>query len=72
MTWQWQSAQAPVEEVTVDAPERYTLELGPDGQVDVQADCNRRSATSSTATMTLRWIRCAPTIEGISLDATRR
>jgi heat shock protein HslJ len=45
VTWQWQGTQTPVEEITVDAPERYTLELGPDGQVYVQADCNRLRGT---------------------------
>ena len=43
--WQWQSTQTPVEKVSVDNPERYTLELGPDGQVDVLADCNRLGGT---------------------------
>jgi heat shock protein HslJ len=45
VTWQWQSTQTPVEKVTVDTPERYTLKLGPDGQVDVLADCNRLGGT---------------------------
>jgi heat shock protein HslJ len=45
VTWQWQSTQTPVEKVTVDDPERYTLELGPDGRVDVLADCNRLGGT---------------------------
>ena len=45
VTWQWQSTQTPVEKVTVDAPERYTLELGPGGEVYVQADCNRLRGT---------------------------
>ena len=45
VTWQWQGTQTPVEKVAVDDPERYTLALLPDGQVDVQADCNRLRGT---------------------------
>jgi heat shock protein HslJ len=39
--WQWESVQTPVEKVTVDKPENYTLEFKEDGSLLVQADCNR-------------------------------
>ena len=45
VVWEWQSTQTPVEKVTVDDPGRYTLELGPGGEVFVQADCNRLRGT---------------------------
>jgi heat shock protein HslJ len=45
VTWKWQSMQTPVEKVTVDDPERHTLELGPDGRVNVLADCTRLGGT---------------------------
>jgi heat shock protein HslJ len=45
VTWRWQGTQTPVEQIAVDAPERYTLELLPDGRVSVQADCNRVGGT---------------------------
>lgn len=39
--WQWESVQTPVEKVTIDKPENYTLEFKEDGSLLVQADCNR-------------------------------
>lgn len=39
--WQWESLQTPVEKITVDKPENYTLEFKEDGSLLVQADCNR-------------------------------
>jgi heat shock protein HslJ len=41
VTWQWQSVTTPVEQINVDAPERYTIRFGSDGRVALQADCNR-------------------------------
>lgn len=40
-TWQWVSFTTPVEQITVDAPDRYTILFGQDGRVAVRADCNR-------------------------------
>jgi heat shock protein HslJ len=39
-TWEWVSLTTPGEEVIVDAPERYTLQLGEDGRTLLRADCN--------------------------------
>jgi heat shock protein HslJ len=39
--WQWERTVTPVETVGSTAPERYTLELGPDGRAAIRADCNR-------------------------------
>jgi heat shock protein HslJ len=38
--WHWQSTLTPMDKTVVDDPARYTLELSPDGQAFVQADCN--------------------------------
>jgi heat shock protein HslJ len=48
VTWEWVSFTTPVEEITVDVPERYTMQLTKDGNVALQADCNR-GMTSYTA-----------------------
>ncbi|MGH9870309.1 MAG: subclass B3 metallo-beta-lactamase [Candidatus Polarisedimenticolia bacterium] len=45
VTWQWVSFTTPVEQVTVDALERYTLRFSGDGTVAVRADCNRGKGT---------------------------
>ena len=39
--WQWESWTSPVESIEVTAPERYTLQLMPDGTVRARFDCNR-------------------------------
>lgn len=39
--WQWEQTVTPVETVESPAPERYTLELAPNGRLTVRADCNR-------------------------------
>lgn len=44
-TWQWVSFTSPVEQITVDSPERYTIRFGRDGRVSVRADCNRGSTS---------------------------
>jgi len=49
VTWQWISFTTPVEQVNVDARERYTIEFDPAGRVTVRADCNRGSASYSVA-----------------------
>jgi heat shock protein HslJ len=43
--WQWVSTQTPTEKITVDTPDTYTIEFLPDGQVNVQADCNVAGGT---------------------------
>ena len=40
-TWQWVSLTTPVEQVTVDAPDKYTIRFDKSGKVAVKADCNR-------------------------------
>jgi heat shock protein HslJ len=47
VTWQWVSFRSPVEQIIVDAPERYTIRFGRDGRVAVRADCNRGSTSYS-------------------------
>jgi para-nitrobenzyl esterase len=49
VTWQWISFTTPVEEITVDAPERYTIRFGRDGRAAVRADCNRGSTGYSVS-----------------------
>jgi len=39
--WQWERTVTPVETVESPAPDRYTLELAPNGRLLVHADCNR-------------------------------
>ena len=41
VTWQWVSFITPKEQIDVDDPARYTLELLADGSVALQIDCNR-------------------------------
>ncbi|HSA55575.1 MAG TPA: META domain-containing protein [Gemmatimonadaceae bacterium] len=41
VTWQWVSFTTPVEQITVDAPEQYTIQFGRDGRIAMRADCNR-------------------------------
>ena len=45
VTWEWVSFTTPVEEITVDAPERYTVQFMKDGNVALRADCNRGMAS---------------------------
>jgi heat shock protein HslJ len=47
-TWQWVGLTTPVEQVTVDAPDKYTIRFDKTGKVAVKADCNR-GTTSYTA-----------------------
>lgn len=39
--WQWVSFTTPKEQIDVDDPARYTLELAADGSAALQVDCNR-------------------------------
>jgi heat shock protein HslJ len=41
VTWVWVSLMTPVETVTPDQPERYTIRFERTGRVSVRADCNR-------------------------------
>jgi heat shock protein HslJ len=39
--WHWTGTVTPTETIDSSAPERYTLELAPNGRLLVRADCNR-------------------------------
>ncbi len=41
VTWQWVSFTSPIEQLDVDAPDRYTIRFERTGRVALQADCNR-------------------------------
>lgn len=41
ITWEWVSFITPKEQIEVDDPGRYTLQLSADGAVALQVDCNR-------------------------------
>lgn len=43
--WQWGGLISAAEKITIDRPERYTLELHPGGKALLRADCNRGTAT---------------------------
>ncbi len=45
IVWKWEQLTTPVDTITVDNPDKYTVEFQPDGQVSVQADCNAGSGT---------------------------
>jgi len=49
VTWQWVSLTTPVERLTVDAPERYTIRFDSAGRVALRADCNRGSGRYSVS-----------------------
>jgi heat shock protein HslJ len=42
--WRWESLVSETDKISVDQPERYTLELQGDGKAAVRADCNRGQA----------------------------
>jgi len=46
-TWAWVSFITPVEQIDVDAPDRYTIALDAEGLVALRADCNRGSGAYS-------------------------
>lgn len=48
-TWQWVGLTDPMQQLTIDAPESYTLTFLDDGSLQIQADCNQATA-SYTAT----------------------
>ena len=39
-TWQWEATITPVEKITVQNPERYTIILTDDGKLQARFDCN--------------------------------
>jgi heat shock protein HslJ len=41
ITWEWVGFTSPVEQITVDAPEKYTIRFESGGRISMQADCNR-------------------------------
>jgi para-nitrobenzyl esterase len=41
VTWEWLSFVTPVERITVETPERYSLQFRSDGRFSIRADCNR-------------------------------
>jgi heat shock protein HslJ len=51
--WQWERTVTPVETVESPAPERYTLELAPNGRLMVRADCNRGTGSYQIGAGTL-------------------
>ncbi len=65
--WQWQSFQSPSENIKVSDPEKYTLEFGDDGNVNILAACNRGGGpvrlgdgTISINVMRLTRMACPP------------
>ena len=49
VTWEWVKLTTPVEQVDVDAPDRYTVRFGTDGRVALKADCNRGAGSYSVS-----------------------
>lgn len=44
VTWRWVALTDPMQQVEIDAPERYTLTFLDDGSLQIQADCNQATA----------------------------
>jgi heat shock protein HslJ len=40
IVWKWQELTTPLENVTIDNPEKYTVEFYEDGSLSITADCN--------------------------------
>ena len=40
IVWKWQELVTPVEQVTIDTPEKYTIEFKDGGELSITADCN--------------------------------
>jgi heat shock protein HslJ len=49
VTWQWVRLTTPVEQLDVDAPDKYTVRFGSDGKVALKADCNRGMGSYSVS-----------------------
>ncbi|MEZ4864285.1 MAG: META domain-containing protein [Caldilineaceae bacterium] len=43
-TWQWVGLTDPMQQVTIDTPENYTLTFLADGSIQIHADCNEATA----------------------------
>ncbi len=43
--WKWQELFTPAEQISIDSPEKYTVEFQDDGILNVTADCNLGSGT---------------------------
>lgn len=43
-TWQWVGLTDPMQQITIDTPESYTLTFLDDGSIQIQADCNSATA----------------------------
>ena len=57
-TWLWVSLTTPVESVTVDAPDKYTIRFDKTGKLAVKADCNH--GTSSYTVGADRTLKLGP------------
>ena len=44
-TWRWVSLTTPVESVTVDAPDKYTIRFDKPGKLAVKADCSHGTSS---------------------------
>ena len=49
VTWQWESTVTPVEKITIQEPERYTVIFSEDGKAVMQFDCNRGNGNFTIA-----------------------
>ena len=49
VTWQWVGLTDPMQQVTIDTPQSYTLTFLDDGTVQIQADCNQATASYAAA-----------------------
>ena len=51
--WQWTAMEAPAGKLAVNVPERYTIQLGADGNAKALFDCNRGGGSYQISTGTL-------------------
>jgi len=71
--WAWQAITSDDGgRASVHSPERYTIELLPDGAVRVQADCNRGRGTYDAADVDLRFGPIMTTKIGCPADSRDR
>ena len=59
--WQWTGTATPAETIDSPAPERYTLELAPNGRLLVRADCNRGTGSYRIGAGTIKFDPIATT-----------
>lgn len=72
-TWQWEATRTPVETITADRPERYTIRLTDDGRLQARIDCNSGGGRFQLSAGSLSFghmistrIACSPdSLEGI-------